>query len=197
VREIRTSRPHARLEKVGRRNRGAALIQAWASDWQFMTAEGRPRDLPLRSIGEEPSFEMLVQSYMPGVSPGTAIAELRRSGAIRLLPDELVRLRSSNLRPTGMTAANLSVAGERMRQLASTLLNNMNRPENARLCETVEEIQVGADRLAVVRQILAKRSRSFMDALTTELKGEALPKATSKQSVKVGLLISSYEEARD
>jgi hypothetical protein len=195
VREIRTTRPRARLEKVEGRHRGAALLQAWASDWQFLTAEGHPRDLPIRAVKEEPSFEMLVKRYMPGVSAGTAIAELRRSGAIRLLPDEQIRLRSTSPRPSGMTAAGLSVAGERMRQLASTLMHNMNRPEDTRLCEALEEVRVAPDRLAVVRQILAKRSRNFVEALTAELKGEAMPNSTAKQPLTVGLMICSYENS--
>lgn len=195
VREIRTTRPRARLEKLERRHRATALLQAWTSDWQFMTAAGQPRDLPIRAMQDEPSFEMLVQRYMPGVSTGTAIAELRRSGAVRLLPDEQIRLRSANPRPSVMTSASVSIVSERMRQLASTLLHNMKKPEDARICEALDDVHVAADRLPVVRQILVRRSRNFMDALTAELANEALPKGTDKRSVKVGLIICSHEDS--
>ena len=196
VREIRTTKPRVQLEKVQQRHRGAALLQAWASDWQFLTATGQPRDLPVRaSEGESPSFEKLVRQYMSGVSTGTAIAELRRWGAIRLLPDEQVRLRSRTSRPLGMTEASIATLSEQVRDLTSTLLHNLKMPEDQRFCDGVPEVGIDVQRLALVKQMIAKRARHFLDALAAELNDEAMTSSRKAQKVKVGLTIYSYEKA--
>lgn len=197
VRAIRTTRPQVQLEKVQHRHRGSALLQAWASDWQFLSTAGHPRDLPIRGAPGEPSFEMLVRRHMSGVSTGTAIAELQRSGAVRLLPDERIRLRSRTARPYGITAASIAAASERIRELVSTLLHNLKAPEDQRFCESVNELQIDPQRLALVRQVIAKRARTFLDALTGELNNETLkPLAPDgkAQAVRVGLMICAHEE---
>ncbi len=197
VREIRTTRPQVQLEKVQHRHRGSALLQAWASDWQFLTSAGHPRDLPIRAAAGEPSFETLVRRHLSGVSTGTAIAELQRSGAVRLLPDERIRLRSRTARPSGITLASITAASDRMRELASTLLHNLKRPEDQRFCETAHELQFDPQRLAYVREMIAKRARTFLGALMAELDHEALKAlpGAKAQAVQVGLMICAYEDS--
>jgi hypothetical protein len=80
-----------------------------------------------------------------------------------------------------------------MRDLASTLIHNLKTPEDQRFCEGLNQIQIDSSRLAVVRQTIAKRSRSFMDALMAELNEEALTSALSEKTVKVGLLVCAIE----
>jgi Family of unknown function (DUF6502) len=195
VRQIRTTKPRVLLQKVQGRHRGAALLQAWATDWQFLNAAGQPRDLPIRAPEGVPSFEMLVRRHMSGVSAGTAIAELRRSGAIRLLPDEQVRFRSHTPRPLGITEASIASVSERLQELMSTLLNNLRSPEHQRFFEGVDEVRIDAQRLAVVMQVVAKRAHHFIDALSTELGDEAVTYSTTDRTAKIGLRIFVYEKS--
>jgi hypothetical protein len=131
---------------------------------------------------------------MSGISTGTAIAELRRSGAVRLLPDERIRLRSRTARASGVTAAGIEAASERMRELSSTLLHNLKAPDDAWFCEALSGIEVGPERLAIVKQIIGKRARSFMDAAASELAGEAQASHHKSPKRKVGLMICAYEK---
>ena len=194
VRAIRTTKPRLQLEKVQRRHRGTALLEGWTSDWEFLTAAGQPQDLPIHAEGKEPSFEALVRRYMSGISTGTAIAELRRSGAVRLLPDDRIRLRSRTARAPGVTAAGIQAASERLRELASTLLHNLKAPDDAWFCEALSGIDVGPERLALAKQIIAKRARSFMDATASELAGEAQASQHKGTRRKVGLMVCAYEK---
>ena len=194
IRAIRTTKPRAQLEKVKRRYRGAALLEAWAGDWEYLTTAGQPRDLPLHARSGEPSFEALVRRYMPGISTGTAVAELRRSGAIRLLPDELIRLRSRTPRPPGISAADIQALSERMREVAATLLHNLKTPDDMRFCESLDEVDIGTERLAVVNQIIARRSRSFMAAIAAELAGQAQASDHKSPKRKLGLMVCAYEK---
>jgi hypothetical protein len=197
VRQIRTTKPKVQLERVQRRHRGTALLQLWATDWQFLNAAGQPRDLPTRAPEGEPSFEMLVRRTMTSISVRTAIAELRRSGAIRLLPDEYVRLRSHNLRPTGINQSSIGRVTQRLEELTSTLLHNLKDPDQQRYCEDLNEVRIDAQRLAVVRSIISKRSRSFLDSLSAELNGEAVDSSDRGRELStIGLTIYGYEKTR-
>lgn len=193
VRQIRSTKPRVQLEKVQHRHRGTALLHAWASDWRFLTAAGHPRDLPIRAAPGQTSFETLVRRHMPGVSTGTAIAELKRSGAVRLLPDDQIRLRSRSARPAGITSANVAVVSDRLSLLASTLLHNLKNPEDQRFCESLKELRIDPQRLAVVRQTISERARVFFDALTAELSNEELTSEEKARAVQVGLVICAYE----
>ncbi|MGH8254603.1 MAG: DUF6502 family protein [Steroidobacteraceae bacterium] len=192
VRQIRATKPRVQLEKVQRRHRGDALLQAWATDWQFLTSAGLPRDLPMYAPEGEASFDALVRQCLPGVSTGTVMTELRRSGAIRQLPDERVRLRARTARPPGMTEASIAAAAQRLEQLAATQLHNLTVPDQPRFCEGLDGVAVDAQRLAIVRQTIARRAQNFLDSLAAELVSEAAPNSANP-TVRVGLTVFSHE----
>jgi hypothetical protein len=194
VREIRSLRPRAAVDRPRRGHRAEALLDAWSSDWRFLNESGQPRDLPIQAAPGEPSFEMLVQECLPGVSMRTALAELRRSGSVRLLAEEQVRLRSRTVRSVGLKASSIAEVSERAGELLSTLLHNLMAPEDARFCEGIKPLEVDGERLAIVRDIIAKRSRHFIDALTTELAHEAVSGSKGSKPTKVGIMIHAYEK---
>lgn len=194
VRQIRTTQPRVQLEKVQGRHRGAALLHAWATDWTYLNSAGHPRDLPIHALEGEPSFERLARQHMPGVATGTAVAELRRSGAVRLLPDERVRLRSRTPRSLGLSAASLAVASEWLQDLAATVLYNLKAPEQPRFCEAIDTIAVEEERLALVRQIIARRTRTLLDEVSAELAEYAVESAAA-HTVQVSLAAFSSERS--
>lgn len=195
VRKIRTTKRPDQLRNVQRRHRITALLEAWATDWRFLNSAGHPRDLAIQDADGEASLSMLVRQYMPAVSTGTAIAELRRAGVIRLLPDERVRLRSRTPRPTGFTESSVSTVGERLAELASTLLSNLGSPGEQRLFERIEPLWIDAQRLPLARLTLAKRTRTFLDSLSAELANEAVGPASGSK-VLIGLTVFSSEDAQ-
>ena len=192
VRQIRSTRREVQLAKIQRRHRGDALLKAWTTDWIYLTEAGLPRDLPIHAVGGQPSFANLVRAHLRGVSTGTALAELRRSGAVRLLPDEIVRLRSRTVRPLGISQASIAAAAERLQALASTELHNLKAPDAARFCESLEPISVTADEARIIRQTLVRRARGFLDSLASELANEA-PKSTGEARTRIGLTVFSHE----
>ena len=172
VRQIRATKPRVRLQKVQQRHRADALLQAWATDWQYLTPAGSPRQLPIDAPRGEPSFAALVEQHMPRVSPRSAIAVLRRSGAVQLLPDEQVRLRSRSARPAGISEVSINAASTQLAELLATLLHNLKAPDQQLFCDSIEPVTVDPKRLALVRQTIAKRAQNFIDLLTEELSTE-------------------------
>ena len=194
VREIRATKPSVRLQKVQQRHRGDALLQAWATDWHYLTAAGSPRDLPIQAPEGEPCFARLVAQHMSRVPIRTAIAELRRSSAIRLLPDEQVRLRSRSARPPGITEASIAAASARLSDLTATEVHNLKTPEQRLFCESIDALRIDPRRLALVRQTIAKRAQNFLDLLAEELAPEATFPSTGP-TVSIGLTVFGHERS--
>lgn len=192
VRKIRSTKPSARLQPLQQRHRADALLLAWSTDCQYLTTAGSPRDLPIEATDGTPSFSALVRLHMPGVRARTAIAELRRSGAIQLLPDEFVRLRSRTVRPVGITEASIAALGSQLSQLAQTLLHNLRNPGQQWFCETSESGFVDTGRLPFLRQTVARRAQNFLDVLAAELKSEGAS-PTTEQAVTLGTTVFCYE----
>jgi hypothetical protein len=132
---------------------------------------------------------------MPGVRPSTAIAELRRSGAIQVLPDERLRLRSRSVGNRGISASSVAVAGSKLSRLATNLMHNLKDTEQSWFCETIEHPGIDERRLPLIRQTLAKRSQNFLDALTGELTGEEHSGAADT-AVPVGVTVFYHEQPR-
>src|SRR6185437_6211190 len=172
VNQIRATRPHARLQQVQGRHRGDALLGAWSTEGPYLTSAASPRDLPIKGPEGVPSFGALVSRYMPGVRPSTAITELRRSGAIQLLPDERVRLRSSSVGHRGISAPSVAAAGSKLSRLARNLMHNLRSADQSWFCKTVELRSIDERRIPMIRQTIAKRSQSFLDVLANEFTEE-------------------------
>lgn len=186
VRAVRTTKPRTRLKQVEQRHRGDALLYAWATEWEYLTTAGTPKELPIHLNAEGPSFAALARRYMPGIALGTVLSELRRSGSIQLLPDDTVRLRSRKSRHPGLTEASLAEAGARMAELAATLTHNLTSLTEQRLCEGTGTVLVPADRLPLLRQTIARRTQNFLDSLKDEILAEAA--MTSPEGVQISIV---------
>ena len=194
VREIRATKPRARLQKVHRRHKGDALLHAWATDWEFLTSAGTPRELPIQPKPDQASFASLAARYMPNVAPRTAVAELERAGLVQTLDGDHVRLRSRSARPLGVNEANLTEAGTKLAGFASTLLHNLKHPDDARVCEYSELIEIPTKRLPVVRRTITKRAQNFLDGLTGEIQHEADTEVIETTAIRVTVFCHEQPE---
>lgn len=191
VHSIRASR-RFQVEETRRPHPGEALLKAWTTDWTYLTEAGLPRELPIYGVGREVSFEALVRSHLRGVSTGTALAELRRCGAVQLIPDERVRLLSRTMRSVGIGHASIAAAAERLQDLGATVLHNLAAKDAARFCEAMDGLDVAAERVGIARQTIARRARDFLDGLAAELASLA-PTSASAPRLKIGLTVFAHE----
>ncbi len=193
VRKIRSARAEATIEKRQRRHRTGRLISGWTSDPRFITTGGQPRDLQLRDYESGPGFDELVRLHLPGVSTGTALKELRRRNLVQVLPDEIIRLRRMTSRRTGITADNILLYSKYLRRLASSLLENLQDAQNPHIVEETKPIRVSKEFVPVLRRILERRSRAFLNALERECSAETA-KRRHRPAVRIGVTTFTWEE---
>jgi hypothetical protein len=193
VRKIRSGRAEVRMEKMEGRHRAGRLLKGWSTDPRFTTSGGQPLDLPLESDEQGPSFEELVAKYLPGTASGSVLKELRRRSLVQLLPDEIIRFRSLTTRTVGLNATNVALAAKRLQLLGSTVLHNIRDAKNRRLYEEMKSIKVDSARLPLIRLVLERRARTFLEALESELR--AAPSASRRaDATQVGVSVFSWEQ---
>ena len=146
------------------------LLDAWHQDTAYLDSVGRPRDLPEQ--GPAPSFEALAGSQVPGTPFRFLLGELHRAGAVELLADRRVRVRTRNLRLPGVNLENLSEIGRRSAAYLQTQIHNLKEPTDQLLNESLSSIHVAPHRAAVVRDVIYRRALSFLQSLEAELASE-------------------------
>jgi hypothetical protein len=193
VRRIRSVKEEFTLEKRQRRRRTERLIAGWATDTRFINSGGHPRDLPLISPDRGPSFHELASKYLPGVSPGTAVRELRRQDLIQVLPDEVVRLRASVSGSSGFSASTIASAGKRLQRLASTILFDAQGSDSGKLYKEINILDISPQILPLVRRTLERRTQVFLDAIERELQSHASG-GRKRRRVRIGISVVSWQD---
>lgn len=198
VGKIRSARGAAGVKSTMARkqqlySRSARILHGWTTDPRFLTSGGVPLDLPLERNRERRSFEDLVEKYAPGNHPGSALKELRRRGTVDLLEDDIVRFRSAATRTDGLTKSNVATAARRMRQLGTTLVHNLQNPKQRRLYAETAPMKLKAQELAVIRAVLERRAKSFLDALEGEFQVRE-DAALHQETKQVGVGVYSWED---
>ena len=106
--------------------RTTRVIHGWQTDPQFLDEEGSPAVLPIRGTGA--TFAALVERYGGDVPPISVLNELLRTEAVARNQADFVRLRKQSTRMRGYTVESITEVATRMRDLAKTLVGNIEQP---------------------------------------------------------------------
>ena len=194
VRKIRSTQGYAGMAKRQRRHRMGRLIGGWTSDPKFTTSGGQPRDLPLSSEDGSLTFEDLARAYLPGISAGSALRELRRHSLIQILPDEIVRLRRLMSRPVGMSAESIENACGILQKLVATIQFNLRNADSPRLYLEMKDLYVRTERLPIIRAVMERRAKTFVQALDKELRLESSGRrGTGKKRIGLSVLATEAD----
>ncbi|MGH8254604.1 MAG: DUF6502 family protein [Steroidobacteraceae bacterium] len=161
------------------------LLHAWHTDSRYRDAGGRPRDLPVKGVS--PSFAQLVAAHGPGASAGVVLRELVRAGAVEMLGEHRVRVRTRTLSRPGIHLDSVTAYGLQARALLSTLTRNLCEPGSRAYCETTPAIRIAASRMMIVREVVARRAGTFLSGLAQELEQEGRSKRGRGHSVQFSL----------
>jgi Family of unknown function (DUF6502) len=197
VRHILAEPPRIAKTRQQKGSHAGRLLDAWHSDPLYISADGKPLELPER--GDTPSFQMLVSTHLPGTSAGVLLEELRRGGQVQTLPDNRVRVRSRVARARGLTMETAAEIGERTRELVETMRHNLRRPEEHRPFESMSEVDLDEASLAGARELIARRTLTFLTRLQQELTDQAgsTRRNPSKRRVRVGVSLYATERTDD
>jgi hypothetical protein len=187
VRKILDEPPGIAAAREQKGHPAGRVLEAWHSDPKYLDSSGKPRDLSERE--QEPSFQTLVLEYLPGASPGVVLAELHRAGLVQLLSEHRLRVRNRTFRMQGINPGNVGEMGTQARDLLETLTHNLRQPDSPRFCESTRSIEFDAGRLPIIRDLIARRTGTFLTAMEQELTvlaGNVRSRRAGKR-VRVGL----------
>ena len=170
VHQILSEPPAIAIARQRKGHRADKLLEAWHKQPSYLDNAGKPRDLPEK--GPAPSFEALVSAHVPGAATGVVLAELDRAGVVQLLSDRRVRVRSRSMRLAGVNIGSLADLGNRAKELLETLRHNLRQPQDRLFAESLPPIELDANRLPVVREVINRRASAFLQSLEQELASE-------------------------
>ncbi len=120
---IREQQENAEPPNRGPLNRATRVIGGWLQDSEFLDANKKPKDLPLR--GEIGSFEALVARYSGDITARAILDELVRVGAVIYADRHTVHLAAPGYIPEKNESAMLEVAGRAVTDLLRTSAHNI------------------------------------------------------------------------
>jgi hypothetical protein len=174
-------------------SKSGRVLRGWMTDVRFTTSGGHPLDLPLERNKQRRSFEDLVAKFAPSTHAGTVLKELRRRGNVQLLEHDIVRFVSETAHASVMNEASVARAAKRIKRLGDTLLQNIADSRQRRLYEETEPVSLNARQLALVRPILERRTKTFLAALESELRGRG-DLGLEDNSKRVGISVFAWED---
>jgi len=187
VHQILSEPPAIAIARQRKGHRADKLLAAWHQQPSYLDNAGKPRDLPEK--GPAPSFEALVNAHVPGAATGVVLAELTRAGVVQLLSDRRVRVRSRSMRLAGVNIGSLADLGNRAKELLETLRHNLRQPQDRLFAESLPAIELDANRLPVVREVINRRASAFLHSLEQELASEKrLRRRTRSPSVSLSVI---------
>jgi hypothetical protein len=174
-------------------SKSARVLTGWMTDARFTTSGGQPLDLPMERNRQHKSFEDLVDKYAPGNHPGSVLKELKRRGNVEWVEPDIIRFKTLSVRATGATETNVTQAARRLRRLGDTLFQNILDADSSRLYAETKSIRVTAQELALIRPVLERRTKTFLEALEAEFRARS---ATSlhENTKKIGVSVFSWDE---
>ena len=117
------------------------------------------------------------------------MAELHRAGLVQLLSEHRLRVRNRTFRMQGINPGNVGEMGTQARELLETLTHNLRQPESPRYSESTRSIEIDASRLPIIRDLIARRTGTFLTAMEQELTvlAGSVRSRRARKRVRVGL----------
>jgi len=194
VRRILAEPPRIAAAREEKGHPAERVLEAWHTSAKYLDSGGKPRDLSERD--QEPSFQTLVTEELPGASPGMVLAELRRAGAVQMLADHRVRVRSRRFQHQGINAGNIGEFGSRGRALLETLMHNLREPASRRFCESLASVEIDAGRAPFVQDLISRRAGTFLTALEQELTAAVAGAQAPRSGKRMRIGLTAIETQR-
>ena len=177
-------------------NRAAWVIAGWLKDSQFGDGRGHPAPLPME--GKRGSFAALVKVYSGDIPVRAMLDELLHVGAVQLMKDGRVCLRSRGYIPQKSAAEKLSILGTDTADLIATIDHNVYvNPRNPRFQRKVMYDNVPVEAAQEFQTIVAARGQELLEALDRWLSHrdrDVNPSSKGTGRVRLGVGLYHFEE---
>lgn len=171
------------------KQRTARVLHGWRTDPEYLDGNGSP--LPIEVHGPGLTFHELVRRYGGDVTPISVLNELINVGAVSRARDGRVAVRRTSPRVRGFGSDVVAEIAARLRDIGSTLVSNIEEPENPLFVGFREIKSLSIDEAALFQATFSERAASLVDGVERWRTGQARIRATTKGSgdgqTRVGL----------
>lgn len=176
-------------------HRATSILNGWRLDKNYVDEKSEPKVLTIK--GAENSFEKLVKDFGGDVTYRSVLDELVRAGAVELLPDNKIRLKSKIYLPKEDEGEIISILGEDVSSLIRTIDHNIeNTGTKDYLQLTASARYLSKENEALIRNEMKKRGIKFLEELDAWLATQEInPKSKdAKEYFSGGLGVYYFEE---
>ena len=168
-------------------NDATRVLSGWHQDSQFLGETGQPVTLPVAGAG--PSFEKLCTKYGGDVSPSTMLKELIKTGSVQRLNNGELRVLKRYYQPAVRDDENLMFAVDRIRDVISTMNNNVFPEEGGslRFGGYADNESIPVDTIPAFHKFLDRRGQDFLEEIDDWLTANAANSSDSKRTARVGV----------
>jgi len=146
-----------------RYNRTVRVISGWLNDPEFVTAQGRPRPLPVEGNG--PSFASLVKRYSGDMTTRAMLTVLETASSIERT-EEGVRLLTHAYLPGNDPHDMLAILGKDTGELVATIDHNLGAGNGRRRFQRkVSNHRVDAACVEAFQILSAKKAQTLLEEL--------------------------------
>lgn len=171
------------------KQRTTRVLHGWRTDPEFLDRQGNPNQLVIRGPGA--TFHTLVRRYGGDVTPISVLNELVRTGAASRVGGGKVAIRKTTPRVKGYGPEVVAEIANRVRDLGTTLVGNIERPETPVFVGFRDIEGLSADEAALFQVTFSDRAASLVDGVTRWRTSQTHVRATGrgkeKQGARVGL----------
>lgn len=145
------------------KQRTARVLRGWRTDPEYVDRRGNPVRLMISGPGL--TFHSLVRRYGGDVTPISVLNELVRSGAVSRMAGGRVAVKKNTPRARGFGADVVAEFSARLRDLGSTLVNNIEGVEDPIFVGFAEIKSLSVDEAALFHETFSERAASLVDGV--------------------------------
>jgi Family of unknown function (DUF6502) len=172
------------------------VLHGWRTDPEFLDRRGNPLRLLISGTGL--TFHVLVRRYGGDVTPISVLNELARSGAVSRVAGGRVAVKKNTPRVRGFGADVVAEFSARLRDLGSTLVNNIEGVESPIFVGFSEIKSLSADEAALFHETFSERAASLVDGVdrwrTSQSRMRAKARSKQPDGTRVGIGVYLLEQ---
>lgn len=196
VRRIRDKAASGKSAVVARTAPMAEILHRWYSDQQFLSTEGKPKDL--KFDGGDVSFAGLVKKYGGDIPPGAMRTELKRIKAIEELSNGKLRVLKRNVSGLDVYERLVNGLATTLYPAASTIAHNLKAESGKTwIMRSASTKYVRKEDIGRLRRTTSARLAEFVESVDDLFSAyESIYEADQEtdQSRAVGVGVFYFEE---
>lgn len=178
-------------------NRVTSVISGWRLDKNYLDEKGEPKVLDAKGVHN--SLEKLVKDFAGDVTFRAIYDELVQAGAIELLPNQKIKLKTKVLITKEEEGDKISILGEDVSALIQTINHNIEHKGSEDYLQLTSSVRyLPKEREAFIRNEVKKKGIRFIEDLDAWLVSQEIdpksPEAKEYFSGGLGLFYFEKEE---